>query len=265
MFFYSRKSSVMLVSIILPLIHVVQGRSVKSIFDGVQRNSLEDLEVSAAEPRPIFMDVVKHPEASPLVNDDIHFSDSPYSASEKIEKILRRPYSFSYLNKDQATSPTKHRTQINTHFGEDQKPSAINYYKYVEDVEKEEKEKANSKDLEEDEIDEQQEDGENAAVKESASDEEVEKDHANKDSSVLEDINEDQSTKGSSDLEDIKEDNSEKESHDDVDVKAIHNSYDHEDIGEDHKAANTETHEDVKEKDHHTKKHGGGGGGGGTF
>ncbi|CAH1159861.1 unnamed protein product [Phaedon cochleariae] len=113
------------------------------------RTSPEDLSVAAAEPRPIFVELEKHPHVLPLVADLSDFSDTPSEASEKVEKILRRPVGFSYRNQHPSSSDLKKGSAIPdasiivpeesqpTGVVVDQKPAAIDYYKHVKNVENE--------------------------------------------------------------------------------------------------------------------------------
>ncbi|KAJ8919594.1 hypothetical protein NQ315_002216 [Exocentrus adspersus] len=80
-----------------------------------------DLSISAAEPRPVFVEVVKRPQM-PV---------------KKIEKVLRRPMAFSY-NADSAhaaslivNSPKEKLKVDETQLRFDQQPDAIDYYKYI--------------------------------------------------------------------------------------------------------------------------------------
>ncbi|XP_050513079.1 sarcoplasmic reticulum histidine-rich calcium-binding protein-like [Diabrotica virgifera virgifera] len=107
----------------------------------VSRESFEDLAVSAAEPRPVVVEYYPS-EVLPLTADQHAFSDSEVSqASEKVEKILQRPISFSYQNNNDQTSDASEVSEEEEDEKEaevtevDQKPDTVDYYKYVKNVE----------------------------------------------------------------------------------------------------------------------------------
>ncbi|XP_056637723.1 knob-associated histidine-rich protein-like [Diorhabda sublineata] len=108
------------------------------LFPGfVFRSSLDDLEVAAAEPRPVIIE--NTPEVLPLIADQNAFSDSPVSlASEKVEKILQRPIAFSYQNNDQspvASNIPEEEVKKADVKEIDQKPAAVDYYKQIQTIE----------------------------------------------------------------------------------------------------------------------------------
>lgn len=89
----------------IPLIRTILFISVlASVYARFVPQFEQDLEVSAAEPRPVFIEIPKHPvvQSLPLVYE----VGTPLSdASEKVEKVLRTPLAFSYNKKpSRATS-----------------------------------------------------------------------------------------------------------------------------------------------------------------
>ncbi|CAH1955142.1 unnamed protein product [Acanthoscelides obtectus] len=97
--------------------------------------------MAAAEPRPLHIDAPP-PSATPpkgvLDVKPAASSDSPITgASEKVEKVLRKPFSFSFnRRRDQRMAGSKPSPQE-----EDQKPAAVDYYKQIEKLREEEKAK----------------------------------------------------------------------------------------------------------------------------
>ncbi|KAH1026793.1 filaggrin [Dendroctonus ponderosae] len=92
-----------------------------------------DLESSAAEPRPIFIETGPSAEALPLVYDADGSNGPLTDASEKVEKVLKPALSFSYnphqfVDQDREPAESKHQDQ-NTDAGG-------SYYKYLETDEK---------------------------------------------------------------------------------------------------------------------------------
>lgn len=152
-----------LISVVLSL-HHVSGRYVKPITFGyelgtplndilpVVSDQVGDLSISAAEPRPVIVELVKAPLSLPLVADagtTSAQSDAPViSASEKVVKVLRKPMAFSYTNQaDQANAASDHVADspkeplqgVESKHRVDQQPAAIDYYKYLARLQGEEK------------------------------------------------------------------------------------------------------------------------------
>ncbi|VEN38712.1 unnamed protein product [Callosobruchus maculatus] len=101
-----------------------------------------ELEMAAAEPRPLHIDAPLPP-VTPLKGPSqpkapAAFSDSPITdASEKVEKVLRKPFSFSFnRRRDQRMAASRPSERV-----EDQKPAAVDYYKQIEKLREEEKAK----------------------------------------------------------------------------------------------------------------------------
>lgn len=87
-----------------------------SVFANVFTRVIDDLQVSAAEPRPVLVEVPKHPviQSLPLVYE----VGTPLSdASEKVEKVLRTPLAFSY-NKKPLTTDSKPDETIVEFYGQ---------------------------------------------------------------------------------------------------------------------------------------------------
>jgi hypothetical protein len=88
-----------------------------SAFGDVFSRVIDDLQVSAAEPRPVFAELPKHPviQSLPLVYE----VGTPLSdASEKVEKVLRTPLAFSY-NKKKANGDSAPDATIVEFYGQD--------------------------------------------------------------------------------------------------------------------------------------------------
>lgn len=141
-------------------LHHVSGRSVKPISYGyelgapiVVADEDADLSISAAEPRPVFVELVKRPLSLPLVagaGTVSAQSEAPViSASEKVEKILRRPMAFSYTTDQSnaasdliANSPKEQLQGDESKHSVDQQAAAIDYYKYLTRAQGEDKDGA---------------------------------------------------------------------------------------------------------------------------
>ncbi|KAG5892035.1 hypothetical protein JTB14_029665 [Gonioctena quinquepunctata] len=129
MFENSRKTSFKLVTI--TILVFLEGSESRFVFPGFSvKSSLEDLDVAAAEPRPVFVEVVKHPEVLQLTAEEGALGETTVSdASEKVEKILQRPVAFSY--KKSVPARKRHVTEL------DQESDAVDYYKHLKKIEQE--------------------------------------------------------------------------------------------------------------------------------
>lgn len=86
-------------------------------FGNVLTRVINDMEVAAAEPRPVFIEIPKHPviQSLPLVYE----VGTPLSdASEKVEKVLRTPLAFSYNKKKKANLDSKPDSTIVEFYGQ---------------------------------------------------------------------------------------------------------------------------------------------------
>ncbi|XP_018560830.1 filaggrin-like [Anoplophora glabripennis] len=151
MFSQSRGIShrLVLLAIVLSL-HHASGRSVRPVTFGYELGTpisdvlsavpdqVADLSGAAAEPRPVYVELVKQPLSLPLVADAAAAtatvsaaSDAPVnSASEKVEKVLRTPMAFS-MNTDQTHAASDLKEKLQSQHTPDQQPEAIDYYKYL--------------------------------------------------------------------------------------------------------------------------------------
>lgn len=126
MIFYKPLTSLLLVY----LISVITVQA-KNVFPGFAvSSSIDDMEVAAAEPRPIIVESVHDAQVLPLVANKSVLDENPASASsEVVAKTLQHPFAFSFNDKDQELEATVHEIIP------DQSPSAVDYYKHVKKIE----------------------------------------------------------------------------------------------------------------------------------
>lgn len=118
-------------SLILVYLIAVITVQAKNIFPGfAESSSVDDMEVAAAEPRPIIVESVHDAQVLPLVANTSVMDDNPASASnEVVAKTLQHPFAFSFNDKDQELEATVHEIIS------DQNPAAVDYYKHVKKIE----------------------------------------------------------------------------------------------------------------------------------
>lgn len=127
---FEKQSTSLILAYLILLFHFEKIQA-KHVFPGFTvSSSVDDMEVAAAQPRPVVINSVMDPQVLPLVADSSELGDIEVSASsEVVQKILRHPRAFSYNEKDQVQEATIQ--EINP----DQETSALDYFKYLKKVE----------------------------------------------------------------------------------------------------------------------------------